>query len=485
MPETSPASLLRITGLRSAPPVIEEAATVNPDVMRRDRRYRRSLAVADCLSALVALLLCANVFGADQLSLNVLWGLPLVVVACKLSGLYDRDELVIHKTTMDEAPALFQLSALYTLAVWMLDGVLLNGPLDKGQAVILLAALFTLGLAFRRAARSIAARAVEEERLLVIGDAASYARIEAKLEAAPNAHAKLVGRMSLQRVSDVTADERPVDERTLAAMIRGLHAHRILVVPSQTNPQVTLDVIRATKALGVRVSILPHVFDVVGQSVVFDDLGGMTIMGVREFALGRSSQLVKRAFDLLGAMIGLVLVAPVLALVALLVKLSSPGPILFRQERIGRDGRPFRIYKFRSMVADAEARKDDLHDLNEATGGLFKIAEDPRVTPVGRILRKTSLDELPQLLNVMRGEMSLVGPRPLIFSEDQTITGYDRRRLHLTPGMTGHWQIMGSSRVPMHEMVKLDYVYVTTWTLFEDVKILARTIPYMLARRGM
>ncbi|WP_051221601.1 sugar transferase [Conexibacter woesei] len=484
MPETSPASLLRITGLRATPPVIEESPTVNPDVMRRDRRYRRSLALADCLSALVALLLCANVFGADQLSLNVLWGLPLVVIACKLSGLYDRDELVIHKTTLDEAPALFQLSALYTLAVWMLDGVLLNGPLDKGQAVILLAALFVLGLVFRRVARSMAARAVEEERLLVIGDAASYARIEAKLEAASRAHAKLVGRMSLQRVSDVTADERPVDERTLAAMIRGLHAHRILVVPSQTNPQVTLDVIRATKALGVRVSILPHVFDVVGQSVVFDDLGGMTIMGVREFALGRSSQLVKRAFDLIGATLGLLLVAPVLAVVALLVKLGSPGPILFRQERIGRDGRPFRIYKFRSMVADAEAQKDELHALNEAVG-LFKIAEDPRVTRVGRILRKTSLDELPQLLNVLRGEMSLVGPRPLIYSEDKTITGYDRRRLRLTPGMTGHWQIMGSSRVPMHEMVKLDYVYVTTWSLFEDVKILTRTIPYMLARRGM
>ncbi|WCB96939.1 hypothetical protein DSM104299_05709 [Baekduia alba] len=483
MPETSPGTLMRITGLRSSSPVIEESLDTNPAVLQRDRRYRRSLAVADALSALVALLLCANVFGVDQLSLSVLLGLPLVCVASKLSGLYDRDELVIHKTTMDEAPKLLQLAAIYTLAVWMLDGVVINGPLGKGQALILFASLFVLGLAFRRAARSVAARAVPEERLLLIGDASSYARIQHKLENVA-AHARLVGRMSLQRVSDLTAEERPVDQATLGEMIRTLDAHRILVVPSQTNPQVTLDVIRASKALGVRVSILPHVFDVVGQSVVFDDLGGMTIMGVREFALGRSSQLLKRAFDLAGATVGLVLLAPLLALFAVLVKLDSHGPVLFRQERIGRDGAPFRIYKFRTMVADAEARKDELHQHNEADG-LFKIADDPRITRVGRLLRKTSLDELPQLLNVLRGEMSLVGPRPLIYSEDKTITGYDRRRLHLTPGMTGHWQIMGSSRVPMHEMVKVDYVYVTTWSLFEDVKILARTLPYMVARRGM
>jgi exopolysaccharide biosynthesis polyprenyl glycosylphosphotransferase len=475
--------LMRMTGLRSSSPLIEEASETNPAVLHRDRRYRRNLAVADALSALVALFLCTNVLGQARLSPSVLLGLPLVIVASKLSGLYDRDELVIRKTTMDEAPRLFQLSALYTLIVWMLDGVVLDGALGKVQALTLFASLFVLGLVFRRAARSIAARAVPEERLLLIGDAGSYARVRDKLENV-NAHARLVGRMSLQRVSDLTAEERPVDVRTLGEMIRSLEAHRILVVPSQTNPQVTLDVIRAAKALGIRVSILPHVFDVVGQSVVFDDLGGMTIMGVREFALGRSSQVLKRSLDLFGATFGLLALAPVLAALAVAIKLDSRGPVLFRQERVGRDGRPFRIFKFRTMVVDAEARKHELLQSNEADG-LFKIADDPRITRVGRILRKTSLDELPQLLNVLRGEMSLVGPRPLIVSEDETITGYDRRRQHLTPGMTGHWQILGSSRVPMHEMVKVDYVYVTTWSLFEDVKILVRTLPYMLARRGM
>jgi lipopolysaccharide/colanic/teichoic acid biosynthesis glycosyltransferase len=136
------------------------------------------------------------------------------------------------------------------------------------------------------------------------------------------------------------------------------------------------------------------------------------------------------------------------------------------------------------MVDGADAMKASLRELNEADG-LFKIAADPRITRVGRILRRYSLDELPQLINVLRGEMSLVGPRPLVPDDDDRITGLDRRRLQLTPGMTGRWQILGSARVPLPEMVKLDYLYVTGWSLWSDVKILLRTVPYVLARRGM
>src|SRR3712207_415914 len=137
------------------------------------------------------------------------------------------------------------------------------------------------------------------------------------------------------------------------------------------------------------------------------------------------------------------------------------------------------------MGIDFDARKAELHALNECAGGLFKIADDPRITRIGRLLSRTSLDELPQLFNVLLGDMSLVGPRPLIVDEDERITGFDRRRLALTPGMTGHWQIAGSSRVPLHEMVKIDYLYVAGWSLWSDLKILLRTVPYMLSRRGM
>jgi lipopolysaccharide/colanic/teichoic acid biosynthesis glycosyltransferase len=142
------------------------------------------------------------------------------------------------------------------------------------------------------------------------------------------------------------------------------------------------------------------------------------------------------------------------------------------------------MLKFRTMVPGADEQKDELHHLNQASG-LFKIHDDPRITRVGRLLRRASLDELPQLINVLRGEMSLVGPRPLVAEEDERIEGWHRRRLHLTPGMTGHWQVLGSSRIPLDEMVRIDYLYVTNWTLWLDIKILLRTIPYVLTQRGL
>jgi exopolysaccharide biosynthesis polyprenyl glycosylphosphotransferase len=468
---------------RGGRPAIREAHDVHPQVLQRDRRYRRSLMVADAVAALLALLLCAQVINGAQLQLSVLLGLPVVIVASKLTGLYDRDELLIRKTTFDEVPALFQLATVYTLVVWMLDGVIVGTSLGSDAAGVLWASLWGFGIAGRRLARWIASRSVPVERLLVISDMATYVRIEDKLSMG-GTHTQLVGRMSLQRVAGPASEERAMDRDTMRELVRDMNVHRVMIAPSQTNPQVTLDLVRAAKAAGVRVSIVPQVFDVVGNSVVFDDLHGLTVLGVREFELSRSSHAVKRAFDLIGAGLMLLSAAPPMAIIAIAIKLDTRGPVLFRQERVGRAGRRFRICKFRTMVTDAEERKADLMLMNEANG-LFKIEKDPRITRVGRLLRKTSLDELPQLFNVLLGQMSLVGPRPLITSEDETITGYDRRRLRLTPGMTGHWQIMGSARIPMREMVKIDYIYVTTWSIFEDIKILVRTVPYMLARKGM
>jgi lipopolysaccharide/colanic/teichoic acid biosynthesis glycosyltransferase len=175
-------------------------------------------------------------------------------------------------------------------------------------------------------------------------------------------------------------------------------------------------------------------------------------------------------------------VAPVLAALAIAIRLDSRGSIFFRQVRIGRDGEPFEIFKFRSMVTGADAQKDALRGFNEVGDGMFKISSDPRVTRVGRLLRGTSLDELPQLFNVLRGEMSLVGPRPLVVDEDALVLGLDRSRLHLTPGMTGPWQVLGA-RVPMQEMVGIDYLYVSSWSLWLDVKLLLRTVRHVL-RRG-
>jgi exopolysaccharide biosynthesis polyprenyl glycosylphosphotransferase len=259
--------------------------------------------------------------------------------------------------------------------------------------------------------------------------------------------------------------------------------HRV-IIETDADPNAVYDLIRGAKQLGVRVSLVPGVFEVIGTSVEIDELAGMIMLGLRPFGLSRSSKLLKRALDVVASALALIAIAPLLCVLAVAIKLDSPGPVLFRQTRVGRGGRPFQILKFRTMDADAELRKRQLTDRNESEG-LFKIADDPRITRVGRVLRRTSMDELPQLVNVLAGSMSLVGPRPLVLDEDVKITGWDRRRLLLTPGMTGPWQIAGSARIPLADMVKIDYRYIGGWSLWSDCKILLRTIPYALARRGL
>jgi lipopolysaccharide/colanic/teichoic acid biosynthesis glycosyltransferase len=171
-----------------------------------------------------------------------------------------------------------------------------------------------------------------------------------------------------------------------------------------------------------------------------------------------------------------------LAMIA--VKLDSPGPVLFTQERIGRRGRPFRVLKLRTMCADAESRVGELTGLSRDPDWLL-LDHDPRVTRIGRLLRHTSIDELPQLFNVLRGEMSMVGPRPLVPSEASRLDGWRLSRIDLTPGLTGLWQVLGRTRIPFEEMIKLDYLYVTNWSLWTDVRLMLRTLPVVLGRRGV
>jgi lipopolysaccharide/colanic/teichoic acid biosynthesis glycosyltransferase len=194
---------------------------------------------------------------------------------------------------------------------------------------------------------------------------------------------------------------------------------------------------------------------------------------------------LKRTIDLIGALLLVVVLAPVWLMIALLIKADSPGPILFRQRRIGREGKAFSMLKFRTMIDGADNHKASLLHLNEAADGLFKINGDPRVTRVGRWLRATSLDELPQLLHVVSGRMSLVGPRPLVPEEDARITGGQRRRLQMRPGMTGAWQVAGASSIPINEMVVLDGTYVDDWSLWLDAKLLAQTAGHVIRRKGL
>ena len=199
--------------------------------------------------------------------------------------------------------------------------------------------------------------------------------------------------------------------------------------------------------------------------------------------------LVKRAFDYLATAVGLVLISPLMALIALAIRLESDGPIFFRQERLGKDGRRFRVWKFRTMVVNAEAKLKELEHLNESQGGvLFKIKRDPRITRIGGLLRRTSLDELPQLLNVLQGDMSLIGPRPLPLRDCEKMRQVDEegleRRLEVLPGLTGLWQVSGRSDLSIGRMIELDTCYVEQWSLGLDLSILARTAAVVLAMKG-
>jgi exopolysaccharide biosynthesis polyprenyl glycosylphosphotransferase len=454
---------------------------------QRDAVFRRLLVVADVIAIVAAFVMTVEL---SRRSLALTWAgvaaVPILVVCAKLTGLYDRDETLLRKTTLDEAPKLFQLATLCALVAWLTGGLLVRGILDRHEALFLWLALAALLIMARAGARQLALRISPVERCLFIGDEVSAETIRSKLTGHGGVNAKVVAHLDLDKVepwsTDSFSETRLAEIRDLA---QTLDVHRAIIAPRSVDAGEMLNLVRTLKAVGVRVSVLPRLLEVVGSSVEFDDLHGVTVMGVRRFDLTRSSAAFKRAFDLFGASLGLLAISPMLAIFAIAIKLDSRGPVFFRQLRVGRHGQRFYMLKFRTMVPDAEAMKDSLRHRNEAKEGLFKIAEDPRVTRIGRLLRKSALDELPQLLNVFRGEMSLVGPRPLVIEEDQRVEGWHRRRLELMPGMTGPWQILGPSRVPLREMVAIDYLYVANWSLWTDVKILLRTVPHVVGRRGL
>jgi exopolysaccharide biosynthesis polyprenyl glycosylphosphotransferase len=451
------------------------------EIARRESVFRWGLVLADVVAATLALLACVTL-GNVRLTPFALLALPLVVVVGKGQRLYDRDELLVNKTTLDQGPQLFHCATLYALLVWLLEPLFVDGTLRAREILMLWGALLVAAILARRSARSIACKTTATERCLFVGSDESYERLRSKLPA-DDCGAKLVGRMSLSGA----AEGPPADGAAiiLRRLIDDLGVHRVIIEPNEALPQITMDFVREAKATDVRVSLLPRILEVVGANIEVDDVNGLTLLGVRRFGLSRSSWLLKRGFDMTIASAALIVLSPFLLVISILIKLDSAGPVIFRQTRIGRGGEPFQMWKFRTMISGADELKDTLQAHNEAATGLFKIADDPRITRAGRRLRDASLDELAQLVNVLRGEMSLVGPRPLVSDEDGLIRGLDRRRLQLTPGMTGHWQIAGSSRVPLCEMVKLDYLYVAGWSLWTDIRLLLRTIPYMLARRGL
>jgi exopolysaccharide biosynthesis polyprenyl glycosylphosphotransferase len=446
-------------------------------VVGKDALNRRLLAFGDVAAASMALVVLLNVFSQRRVTAMAVAGIVLLLFLFKVSGLYDRDELRLVHSTLDEIPLLMQLTGLFALGLAILQSILLAGSLTATRIAALWIASFCAIVCGRLLTRAIAGRISPRERCLVIGEVAQARWISDKL-ASSQARAEVVASLPIAS-EHITAAEWIGIPKIMRRVVSELEVHRIIIAPTTTDTKHVVDLIRVAKAIGVRVSVLPRMFEVVGSAVEFDDVDGMTMLGIRRFGLSRSSRLLKRAFDLAIGTSALLVLSPLILAISLAILVDSRGSTFFRQVRVGRDGQHFRIFKFRSMVEGADGRKDDLRSINEAGDGLFKIANDPRITRVGRFLRATSLDELPQLLNVLRGEMSLVGPRPLVVDEDAKIVGLDRSRLHLTPGMTGPWQVLGT-RVPMQEMVAIDYLYVASWSMWLDLKLLLRTARHVV-----
>ena len=273
----------------------------------------------------------------------------------------------------------------------------------------------------------------------------------------------------------------------LPALIKEHAIDRVIVAFSNDDHQQTLGVIRSITPLDICVDVVPRLFPLMGGSIDVHSIEGLPLIALPRGRLSRSTRLVKRTLDIAVSALSIVLLAPVLAAVAVAIKLDSPGPVFFRQPRRGFGDAIFQMLKFRTMELGADARKAELAALNmhASTSGdpMFKVSDDPRVTRFGRFLRRYSIDELPQLINVLRGEMSLVGPRPLILEEDRFVTDWRRRRLLVKPGMTGIWQVLGRDDLSFEEMVELDYRYVASWSLLLDLRLLLRTLPAIARER--
>jgi len=315
-------------------------------------------------------------------------------------------------------------------------------------------------------------------RILVLGTGPISVRLTSRLQRCPDT-------LVVGHVDDNAAPGTPVlgGLADLSAVCAAYEIDRVIVAFPNTSDAIVLEALRQLQGQ-VPVSEIPRYFELHNWRSEAEELHGLTLMHLPTASLGPSARIMKRLMDVTLATCALLAASPVLLIIAAAIKFDSPGPVLFRQERIGRAGKPFRIFKFRSMTADAWQQRDTVAQLNEVDGPLFKMENDPRVTRVGALIRRTSLDELPQLINVVRGEMSLVGPRPLPTEESDRIDGAALARLDVKPGITGLWQVCGRSDLAYADLQHLDSVYVQSWSLMWDLRIMVQTPHVVFGRSG-
>ena len=459
---------------------------------------RRTLAAADvaglALAFVIAQLISASSTGVTRISMvqeftYFFLTLPLWIIAAHLYGLYRQDEERTDHTTIDDFSRVFHLVTVGTWLVFIASTISDIGSPNLEKVVlfwILAIVLMTTG----RAAGRVACRrsASYLQNTLVVGAGSTASLIVRKIRRHPEYGLNLVGFVD----EDSTACDEDLEDiarfssiNALSSLVRLLEVDRVIIAHPGNERERVVDLVRSLRETFVQIDIVPHLYESLSPSMDIHSIEGLPLIGLRPARLDRSSLLLKRTMDLALSALGLIVLAPLFALIATAIKLGSRGPVFFRQVRMGRGDRTFQIFKFRTMCADAEERKKSVAHLNRhaAPGGddrMYKIPNDPRVTRVGHFLRRFSLDELPQLLNVLKGEMSMVGPRPLILEEDCFVSSWARHRLDLKPGITGPWQVLGRHEIPFEEMVEIDYRYVTNWSLGGDLKLVLQTVPVLV-----
>jgi exopolysaccharide biosynthesis polyprenyl glycosylphosphotransferase len=442
------------------------------------------------LGIYVALVLRQIVAGDGDLLWGLLWRegpaewlkfvAPITILVFAQSGLYRQREL---RPGAGRILACLIVVALIVLAFGLGTGYdFTTSGLIPTSVVVSAIAIGLLRAAYESASLEIMRAAGIRRRVVLVGAGESLARLRSSLSSAR-------GGLSYEFVGVVAPDEVPGfrllgSRAELPLVLDQVRPDEVILTEADFDERTVLEVVEQAHRQGVKVRLAPDTTELLVQRGEYVPGQGAPLFELRPPVLTGWDWSVKRGFDLVVSVLIVVLGLPLWLLIAAAIKLDSRGPVLFVDRRIGVGEREFGMLKFRTMIAGAEARQAELEEANEAEGALFKIREDPRVTRVGRLLRRFSLDEIPQVVNVVKGEMSLVGPRPLPLRDYRLLEDWHRARYRVLPGMTGLWQISGRSGLSFDDLVRLDFTYLENWSIWLDVSIIAKTIPAVLTRRG-
>jgi len=439
----------------------------------RDSLLRRLLALADVTTAaLVGLLLAVVPAGSVALAFWAAASAPLWVLMAKLQGLYEGDERSLRHLTVDELPKLFVWALTSTVATLLVVWAAPVDPPPVEVAVVCFALAVAAATVLRALARFAWRRIVPREQAVIIGSGPLADETRRKLELFPDIHVDVAGQHDEHVALNGGAEE------ALA------HADRVILASQSVDEALIARLLHYCRGNHVKLSMIPPVRGMFGTAVRLNHVADLPVVEYSTWSVSRSTLLLKRWIDVAVAAAALLVLAPLLVLVALAVRLESRGPAIFRQQRAGQDGRAFRMLKFRTMVADAEDQLPQLVAFESLRDPMFKLRNDPRVTGVGRILRRTSIDELPQLVNVLRGEMSLVGPRPEQVELVERYRPEHRFRLLVRPGITGPMQVFGRGELTFEERLAVEREYIENLSLGRDVRILAMTFSAVAHAKG-